>query len=107
METVRREKTMTIDFQLPDSLRSFAEDQASKQGFSNVADFMRSLATEALRRLEQDTIDETEADYGAPEEVTVRSRKQLEEKLLEAVAEIERGEVVDVPPEYFKKLKAE
>lgn len=96
---------MTVDFHLPEFLKSFAESQASLRGFTNVEEFMRSLATEALQKLEQDVAEEKLEDYGAPEEVTFRSKAELEKKLLEAVASIDRGEIVDVPPDYFKKLK--
>jgi hypothetical protein len=67
---------ITLSLSLPEDLKSLAEARAAESGHASLEDYVEAL-------IRADTMTETEA--GAPSEVTVRTREELEAKLLEGL----------------------
>ena len=47
----------------------------------------------------------SKVDNPEPLSFMVRSKEELEQKLLEAIEQVERGEVEEITPDFWKKLK--
>src|SRR5262245_5192616 len=78
---------------LPDTLRPWAERKAACQGFTSVSDYVSDLLARERARDEPDLLirDAIAEDRGlAPQEVAselvARRRREIDDKLLEAVA---------------------
>ena len=85
---------MTIT--LPDEVVAIARDKARWEG-NTVENFItRLITTEPL-------------DYQLPETQSgiVRTREELEQKLMEGLDSLDRGEGIVVTPEFFEQLKRE
>ena len=73
----------TVTISIPESLKTFVEEQVRTRGYGNVSEYFRTLLREAQAR---------EADA------------RLEKLLLEG---LDSGEDVEVTPEFWKELRAE
>lgn len=88
---------MTIT--LPDNLVGVAQTRARENGFASVDAFFAKLVTHGV--LDEPLI---EFESEIPERVRVKSRGELEQKLLQGLENRDRDVVVT--PEYFEQLHA-
>ncbi len=73
----------TLNISLPDSLKTFAQDQTKTADYSNPSDYVRSLIREDKEKKE--------------------TQQRVESLLLEG---LESGKPIPVTPEYWKEKKA-
>jgi len=74
----------TLNISLPDSLKTFAQNQTETSDYSNPSDYVRSLIREDKEKKE--------------------AQQRIEALLLEG---LESGEPIPVTPKYWKTLKEE
>jgi hypothetical protein len=81
----------------PEAMK-YAQATATESGFRDVDAYVNDLVMlDAILKSD-------EWDRLIPERMSVRSRKELEEKLTEAMVSLERGEGVAATPEFYSQI---
>ena len=94
---------MTVqNLTLPPDVQSFVAEQMQVKGHTNVNDFVVEIIRQAKRAQVQ-----AERDFGAPEHLRIRSRADLEAKLLEGIESLDRGKGIPVTAEFWPSLRDE
>jgi antitoxin ParD1/3/4 len=79
----------TMNVSLPDTLKRYVEERVSEGGYGNTSEYIREL-------IRQDR-----------EERKRQAQAKLEGLLLEGLESLERGEGIEVTPEYWQEFRRE